>query len=144
MKNWVTKKNIFVASLLGLVSTIALGFLDARHASSCEYITKEGPVIGHAIKYCEYIALSLLPLVAMLPISLLSFYLKEELFRVWIRFAKWWVPFFIFMILVAPVETGGWISLPIKGSIALVSSVLFIFISLILIAYKSFALRKKG
>lgn len=135
----MTKKNVFISSLLGLTVVVGLMLLDSPLTSRCEYVDET----GHAVKYCEYLAYSLIPLAAALPISLLSFYIKEETFYAWVRFAKWWIPLSVLVTLVSPVETGGWISLPIKGLIALTSSVLLVVVSLILIAYKSYKLRGK-
>jgi hypothetical protein len=50
----------------------------------------------------------------------------------------------MFAILISPEDTGGFLPLPIQGTIAVASSGLFLVISLILIAYKFFTLKKIG
>ncbi len=138
MNNLLTKKNILIVSVLGLISVVGLLFLTTILSSECAYWDGWSKV-----RPCIDIALTLTPLVALLPLSLIFFFIKEEIFHTWVRFAKWWILLSMFVILVSPEETGGWISLPIKGSIALVSFALLVVVSLILIAYKSYKLRGK-
>ncbi len=89
------------------------------------------------------IALSLLPFLPLFLLSLITYKMKDEVFTAWISFAKWWVPLSMFAILITPVDDGGSWSIPLKGPVALLTTGLFFVISLIIICWKHFALRKK-
>jgi hypothetical protein len=68
--------------------------------------------------------------------------MRDEVYRVWARFAVVWVPFSMILIFLAPEYAGSFgIALyPItKGSMAFISSLLFVIISLILVILKYFA-----
>ena len=67
--------------------------------------------------------------------------MRDEIFAVWLRFAKWWVPLAIIAIIIAPSEIPGTFSVPVKGPVAIVSSGAFLVISLIIIFYKSWKLK---
>ena len=85
------------------------------------------------------------PLTIFLPLFLLSlfaFFMREEIFATWVNFAKWWVPLSVFAILITPEKAGGFVSIPYQSALALIVTGVFFFISLILITWKWFALRK--
>lgn len=72
--------------------------------------------------------------------------MREEVFRAWFNFAKWWIPISIFLTLIMPGGSGGGFGIPSifdKEFLAFVLAALFIIISLIIIITKSLKLRKK-
>jgi hypothetical protein len=72
MKNWFTKKNLAIFALT--LSLIGWG------ANKLGYI-KYSP--AHAI---------IDPALAVLAILLLLYFLREEIFRSWLKFVAWWIP----------------------------------------------------
>jgi len=79
-------------------------------------------------------------------LSLILLFLREEIFKSWKTFAIWWIPLSALFILSAPSSGGG--SIGIGGGIdrEIVTwwfAGLFLIISLVLIIYKSIALRRK-
>jgi uncharacterized protein (DUF983 family) len=88
------------------------------------------------------VALIFLP---VLLFSLITYKMREEVSRAWIRLVYIWIPISIFLTLITHKSGGGWgvgISWE-KGTTAALSSSLFFFISLIIIIYKYFAVRQK-
>ncbi|OGZ16493.1 MAG: hypothetical protein A3H76_04345 [Candidatus Lloydbacteria bacterium RIFCSPLOWO2_02_FULL_54_12] len=76
-------------------------------------------------------------------LTLLLYKLRDEIFNAWLMFAKWWIPPTIILVLLAP--STGHSLVPIdKGRVSLFMNALFLLISLLLIAIKSWQLRKKG
>lgn len=77
--------------------------------------------------------------------SLITYFLREEVFQAWMHFAKWWIPLSIFFVLIMPDGQGGGYmpSLIDKQTIAFLMSSIFILVSIIKIISKSIELRKK-
>lgn len=84
----MTKKNVLFLGLAALALIILLAIIDANFGRSCVY----EPEDGYSVKYCENFALSLLPLLSLIPFSIFFFFLREEVFRVWWNFVRWFVP----------------------------------------------------
>ena len=74
-------------------------------------------------------------------LSLAIFFLREEIFHAWIKFARIYLPIAILLILWAPSSDSSLFPLD-KEVMSLVTSVLFLFISLLIIGIKSWKLRK--
>jgi hypothetical protein len=71
--------------------------------------------------------------------SLITYKMRDEVFRAWLHFAYWWVPLSMFLTLITPDSHGGGFGPQIslgKEDTAFVFSALFAIISLILIIYK--------
>lgn len=72
--------------------------------------------------------------------SIITYFLKESVFRSWVNFAKWWVPLQIFLVLITPESSGGYfVSLIDKQFVAIILSGVFATISLIIVIWKSVA-----
>ncbi|MEK7144312.1 MAG: hypothetical protein AAB794_00400 [Patescibacteria group bacterium] len=81
--------------------------------------------------------------ISVLVISILTYKIRDEVFRAWVNFAKWWVPLQIFLVLIFPVGGGGYlVNIFDKQLVAIILSALFTIISLLLILYKWFSSRK--
>jgi len=88
------------------------------------------------------------PILPLFFFSLITYWMREEVYQTWFRFARWWIPLSMLLILIMPSDTGSGsfgpqLSLG-KGDIALVTTFIFTLISLTLIAYKHFTLKKNG
>ena len=78
----------------------------------------------------------LIPIVALFILSFVIYWTREEVYRTWFRFARWWVPVSMVLIFITP-EYGGGLFNPIqKGSVAFITSALFVVISLVIIVWK--------
>lgn len=75
--------------------------------------------------------------------SLISFKMKDETFKSWSIFVYAWVPITILLVLLSP-EYGNSL-LPVeKGTVSFFMSILFVIVSVFIITYKHFSLKKSN
>ena len=94
-------------------------------------------------KRFDEIAQMLLIFLPTLFFSLITYKMRAGVFNAWRNFAIVWVPASIFLVAISPSSSAPFQIID-KEFVAIVFSLFFSFISLILIAYKSFSLRKRG
>src|SRR3989338_7499703 len=135
MRKLVTKKNVLFLAIFGSVIFYLTAF---QPKIIC------GGVYGDCWDIIDLIWPLLLSALPLLFLSLITYKMRDEIFHTWITFAKWWVPLSVIAILVTPVESGGWISVPLQATMALFCAAALFVISLILITYKHFTLKKRG
>jgi|GEM_PF-4054363 len=70
------------------------------------------------------------------------FFLKDEIFTVWLKFFGGFLVLYFILVALAPAYTSDWIFPLTKETVSIIWSVVFLLISVILILYKSFKLRK--
>lgn len=75
-------------------------------------------------------------------ISVILFFVREEVFRSWKSFAYWWIPVSAFLILLAPSQSGGLISID-RELVTWWMSGLFLLLSIAIIGWKSWKLKGK-
>lgn len=100
-------------------------------------------------RFCRYVLVDAvgIPLIffslSVLPLSAILYFLREEVFRSWARFAKWYLIASLVLLVLGSNQHGGYISTGLndRESMTWFLSGLFFVVSLILIAYKSFRLR---
>ncbi len=142
MKNWMTKQNVLIGSIVGSVLSGVIIFQENMHL--CELID------GGYHRNCLFndwmqdeIGLPLFYMsLGVFLISSILFFMRDEIFSTWLRFAMWWIPITIISILPAPSQSHDWMFHLDKGFVSFLMSVLFLFISIILIAYKHFTFKK--
>lgn len=98
-----TKRNTLVIGIIALIIPILLWILEVRFGLSCRYVNGN----GHTIKYCGVITLSLLPIISLIPFSVILYFLRDEVFHAWWRFARWWVPVIVAVTLFVQNAGGG-------------------------------------
>jgi len=82
---------------------------------------------------------------AVLPILLILFFLRDEIFLAWLKFAWWYLPITLLLVIFSPNHNGGFLPSPITKELAsLWLGGLFVIISLVLIVYKHFSLPRGG
>ena len=140
MNKFITKKKVFWGSFLGVVIVPVVGSI-----FSYDYCFAQGhcPRLWDTIESITPIFFLFLPLFIL---SLITYWMREEVFRAWLRFAYWWIPLTMVLVLMTRDSSGGFgiPSIVTRESVSMIFSALFLIISLILIAYKSFAIRKKS
>ena len=103
---------------------------------------------GGSVGSCPFIltkiGLNLLPLIPLFFLSLITYKMRDDIYRVWLRFAYVWIPLSMLLIFLAPQYSSDWMYPIEKGTVAFFSSLLFIIISLILIASKYLSTRNKS
>ena len=73
--------------------------------------------------------------------SLITYKMREEVFKSWLKFSYWWILLSIFFILITPEYSNSLIPVE-RDSVSLFLSLLFLIISSILIVYKHFSSKK--
>ncbi len=135
----MTKKIVFFFGLGGVGILAVMIFLSISgvcyHHDTCMNFFEK----FHPWSFMDYIFFT--PPLFLL--SLITYKMRDEVFKAWIGFAIWFVPLSMIAILLTPVDDGGSWSIPLKGPVALLTTGLFFVISLSIICWKHFALRKK-
>jgi hypothetical protein len=80
-----------------------------------------------------------------IPASLALIFVKKDVFNAWLRFAAWWLPLSVVLIATTSENSNSWMPIYFisKDLVTQVMASLFTIISLILIAWKTFATRSK-
>ena len=139
MNKFITKKKVLWGSFVGVVffmliaGTRGVPFLCDEYDRGC-------------MKQYDNVSVLFLIFLPLFILSLITYWMREEIFRAWLRFAYWWTPLTMVLVLMTHDSSGGFgiPSIISRESVSMIFSALFLIISLILISYKSFALRKKG
>ncbi|MCX6790096.1 MAG: hypothetical protein NTV60_01050 [Candidatus Kaiserbacteria bacterium] len=83
--------------------------------------------------------MNLFPIIPLFIFSLITYKMRDDVYRVWIRFSCAWIPLSMILIFVSPEYSGGF-GIPLysmtKGSVAFMSSLLFVLISLLIVVWK--------
>ncbi len=129
----MTKKNVL---LVGLTGTLLIGFLFLLDTNSC-YVSVTCKYIRSTLNQDNLTVIFITPF--LLLFSLITYKMKEEIFRAWWSFARWFVPVVIIVTLLQNTTHtssgfGGVASGAFDFAILFVLYALFIFISLIRIA----------
>lgn len=134
----MTKKKVFwIASVY--VAFFAVIFLIDKVCHDAWCRIHDDDVLG-------ILFITFLPLLPIFLLSLITYKLREEVFRSWLHFAYWWIPISLLFTLPVPDSRGGGgFGMHSFGSedFAMVLSILFFFISLIIIVIRSLTLRGK-
>lgn len=79
-----------------------------------------------------------------IPVPLVLFFVRENVWKSWLRFSYWWIALSFIVVAITPVWSSSWFPLYsfVKEDAAQVMGGLFTIISLILIAWKSIATRR--
>lgn len=99
----MTKKNVFSVGIVAFIIPAVLLILEAKFGLSCKYVNEN----GHTTKYCGLITLSILPLISLIPFSVILYFFRDEVFRAWWSFARWWVPVIVIVTLWIAKAGGG-------------------------------------
>ncbi len=137
-EKFADKKNITITSVIAAVILLVWGSIG--NVKLCGIDT-----FGHwllvtlldwgCIETLWNIGILLLPILPVALFSLITYKMREDIFIVWINFAKWWIPLTIFLTLIAPASDSSF--LPVnKGSVAFVMTALFSALSFCIIIAK--------
>ena len=140
----MTKKNVLLTSLAGIV--FLLTWDKVGNYFWCDLLIKNGSQ-GN----CPFVLASLesyfIPIFPLFFFSLVTYWMRDEVYRAWFKFAKWWIPGSMLLILLTPSDTGGGGFGPQlsfgKPDVALLASLLFFIISTVLVTRAFFKSRNK-
>lgn len=135
----MTKKNITIISLVTAVVLIGWDYIG--NARLC---TSEGVLHYDCFNTISSIELIFFPVFPLAFLSLLTYRMRDEIFRAWTSFAVWWVPLSMLAIIIAPEEIKGSISVPMKWPLAVFCAAILLLVSIIIILWKHYSLKKKN
>ena len=95
-----------------------------------------GKEYGQCMDNTYSLLLILFPVIPVFFVALIIYFTHEEIYRSWFKFARWWIPLSMFLVLITPQYGGGLFNPIQKGSVAVATSALFVFISLVIITVK--------
>jgi predicted MFS family arabinose efflux permease len=96
-----------------------------------------------SIHYNDFIDPLMFSAISIVVLSLFLFFISDNVFKKWLRFAIAWFIVDVVLIALAPTYTGGWMNFgPTKESVSIWMGVLFVIISLVLIIWQSLKERK--
>ena len=101
-----------------------------------------GGVYGKCVEILHLFSLVFFPVLPLFFFFLVTYFMRDEVFQSWWRFARVWVPVSMIAILLAPTYASDWMFPVDKGRIAFFTSLLFMIISLILIIRTKWKLQK--
>lgn len=137
----ISKKNLLVTS--GITTAILLVWNYVGNYQICDLFAKDGS-IGNCPFILTNIGTNLLPVIPLFLLSLITYKMRDEVYRAWLRFTLVWVPLSMLAIFLAPEYTNDWMYPVVKGTVAFFSSLLFLLISLLLITWKYLSSRHSG
>src|SRR3989338_8669361 len=135
MQSMCTKKTVLVIS--GVVSVVLVLIDRIGTYQLC------GGYPGLCVDTLVYSSMLLFVFPVALLFSLITYKMRDEVSRAWIKFTTWWVPLQILLVALTPESSGGYFVVILDTQFAaIILSGLFTIISLLLIVVKFFSLRK--
>ena len=123
----MTRKSLLIAS--GGVSLLMCVILFFDPGQLCKSVATV------CTAWTDQVLEILIPVFVFFLISLATYKIRDSVYTAWFNFAKWWVPLSMLAILISPEYSNDWM-LPIeKGSVAFVTSVLFVAISICILVF---------
>lgn len=132
----ISKKTLLAVSGILSVLIVAMGTLEPFRL--CGGLWRECMDLNYIID------LLFLPIIPLFILALITYKMRDEVYRAWLRFAYVWIPLSMLLIFLAPEYSTDWMFPVVKGTVAFFSSILFVIISLILIVWKYVVARRNG
>lgn len=131
----LSKKTFLILSCGFALITFILGTLEPFRLCGDQW--------RQCIQVNYVISILLLPTIPLFLFSLITYKMRDDIYRAWFRFARWAIPLSMFFILIAPTYSNDRMYPIEKGSIALLTSVLFSIVSVAIILYRLFVSRSR-
>lgn len=128
IEDMLTKKRILFVAIVGMVLCVV--FIFSREFKICPAYSYSS-CAGLLDSFANLILISF-PLFLF---SLITYKLPERVYRTWSRFALWWIPLSMLLILVVPSYDGSLVPVD-KGRTALATSLFFLIISLTIVTVR--------
>ncbi len=136
----MSKKVVLIISGIGLILfVLSILFLTNNMCSTDVWV--QCRQIDESIDLISTLLLFTIP---MFLFSLVTYFLREEVFRTWIRFTLWWVPLsFVIILFSSSRQSANIVGLSDQAIFGTLAFGLYVLISLIIIAWKYSATRRK-
>ena len=137
MDKWMTKRNILLASIIG---SLFLGFTIFFWEECYDSLSCRESLYFSFFSKADW----LIFFPTLFVLSLAYWKINDVFFKSWLHFAYWWIPLSFLIIFATPTSNHAWaLSGPNRETTTWILDGLFLLISLILIAYKSYRLKGK-
>ena len=127
--------------LSGAGSTVLLIWDYIGNNRLCDFLSYSGRE-----GFCPFTLAStetiLLPVIPLFLFSLITYWMRDDIYRAWFTFARWAIPLCMILILISPEYAHDWMFPIEKGTVAFFSSIIFSIISILIIGIKFVASRK--
>jgi len=133
----VSKKILLIVSGIGTVVLFVLNWIGTFKLCG-------GQEYGQCMDLAYDIMINFLPIIPLFLFSLITYKMRNEVYRAWLRFSYMWIPLSMLLIFLAPEYTSDWMYPVVKGTVAFFTSLLFVIISLLLIAWKFLSTRRSN
>lgn len=133
----ISKKILLIVSGIGTVVLLILNWIGTFKLCG-------GQEYGQCMDLIYSIMMNFFPIIPLFLLSLITYKMRNEVYRAWLRFVYVWIPLSMFAILIAPEYSSDWMFPVVKGTVAFYSSLLFVIISLVLIIWKYFYTSRKS
>lgn len=140
MINTLTKKRVMWESLFGSIVTILLLWRIDINTFVCQLGVVNPPVFSCAGVMIAYMLAISMPIFIF---SLVTYYMKDDVFLLWRKFTIQYLVIYLLIIAIAPWQHDPFFPVE-KELMVMVLGSIYSLVSIILITYKSFTLRKKG
>ena len=130
----MSKKTLFITSGIGTSLLVLLNWIGTFKLCG-------GQEYGQCMDFAYSAIINFLPIIPLFLFSLITYKMRDEVYCAWSRFAYVWIPLSMIAILFAPEYSGDWMYPVTKSSIAFLSSLLFVTISLGIVIWESIAAR---
>src|SRR3989344_3055223 len=96
-----------------------------------------GQEYGQCMDFSYSLIIGFFPVIPLFILSFITYKMREEVYRAWLRFSYVWIPLSMILIFLAPQYASDWMFPIEKGTVAFFSS-------LLLIIWKYFSSRRPG
>ena len=134
----MTKKSVLIGSVTGVVFFI-LGMLFLMNDACSVDAWVRCRNVDELVNTLLTLLMFAIPIFLF---SLLTYFLKEEIFRIWLRFTYWWVPLSFVMVIFSSDHSGGLLGISDQEIFGILTWGLYIIISLIIVVWKYVATRR--
>jgi len=138
VKNLLTKKKVFWVSLTFAALLLLWDYIG--NVKLCTLGGRENDY--HCLNTISDFELVFFPVLSLALLSIFTYFMRDEIFSTWIKFAKWWVPLSMIAIFFAPEDIPGSFSVPVKGPLAFFTTFVLFICSIFLILFSVWELHR--
>lgn len=135
----MTKKNVLIISSF---LAVMLFVIEAKMRSINLILCSDS--YYRCIDLVGNIWVAALIIIPVVPFSIITYFLREEVFRAWLRFTYWWTPLsFIIVLFSGDSHPGNTLGISGQAFFGILTWGLYIIISIAIIGWRHFATRHK-
>lgn len=134
-------KNKHLLIISGVTSVLLIVWEYVGNYRLCEYVSSDGK-LGNCPEILSSLELLLVFAIPLFVLTILIRFLSDAIYESWFRFVRWWIPLSIFLTAVAPAYSHDWMFPIEKGNVTFLMTSMFVVVSIIIITFKYFSLKR--